>query len=149
MTLRTRALGLALLAALLAPRQALAFEDDFFGLAAGARAVERVVQRGRQGMFTASYLPTRAENARLRLSVLEFRGRGLTPDLLSVSGRTKAWEHLWMSAQLTQPATKGPSASLGLNWETGPVAWSLSAATSRPSSFGLLPGADLAGVWRF
>lgn len=149
MALKTRALGLALMAALLAPRPALAFEDDYFGLAAGARVVERAVKKGRQGMFTADWLAPRADQSRLSLQVLKFRGRGLDADLLSLSGRTRNFHHLWMSARVSQPVAKAAEASLGLNWETGPVQWSLSAATDRPSSFGTLPGADLSGTWRF
>lgn len=149
MALRTKALGLALLAALFAPRPALAFEDDYFGLAAGARAVERAVKKGRQGMFTTDWLPHRADQGRLSLQVLQFRGRGLDADLLSLSGRTKSFHHLWMSARVSQPVARAAEASFGLNWETGPVQWSLSAATDRPSSSGLLPGADLFGTWRF
>lgn len=149
MAKRTRLLGLALLAALLCPRTASALDDDPLGLAAGARAVERAVKRGRQGMFTATFLPHRPEDGRLRLSVLEFGSRGLAPDLVAVSGRYRAFEGLWMSGRLSQGATKGPAASLGLNWETGPLAWSLSAATCRPASNGLVPGGDLSGTWRF
>lgn len=149
MALRTKALGLALLATLLAPCPARAFEDDIFGLAAGARAVERVVKKGRQGMFTTDWLPHRADQSRLSLQVLQFRGRGLDADLLSLSGRTRSFHHLWMSARVSQPVARAAEASFGLNWETGPVQWALSAATARPSSSGLLPGADLAGTWRF
>ena len=54
-----------------------------------------------------------------------------------------------MSASISQPVARAPEASFGLNWETGPVAWSLTAATDRPTSNGLLPGADLSGTWRF
>lgn len=137
------------MAALVAPRPSLAFEDDIFGLAAGARAVERAVKKGRQGMFTADWLAPRADQGRLSLQVLQFRGRGLDADLLALSGRTKSFHHLWMSARVSQPVARAAEASFGLNWETGPVQWSLSAATDRPSSSGLLPGADLSGTWRF
>ena len=149
MTKRARILGAALLAALVCPRPSLALEDDPLGLAAGARAVERAVKKARQGMFTATLLPNNPRDGRLSLSLLEFGTKGLNPDILALAGRYRAHEHLWMNARLAQPATRGPVASLGLNWETGPVLWSLSAATSRPASNGLLPGADLSGTWRF
>lgn len=149
MSARANVLGLALLAAALAPTAASALDDDPLGLAAGARAVERAAKKGRQGMFTAEWLPHQADQSRLSLRVLQFRGRGLEADLLSLSGRTRAYHHLWMSARISQPATRSAEASFGLNWETGPVQWSLTAATDRPSSNGLLPGADLSGTWRF
>lgn len=137
-----RALGLAVLASALAAQPCRALDDDPLGLAAGARAVERAVRQGRQGMFTA-------HNGGLNMSLLQFGGRSLTPDLLTLSGRYQAWEHLWMSARFSQPALRSPSASLGLSLSLGPVTWSLSAATSRPTSNGLAPGADLSGTWRF
>lgn len=146
---RAKVLGLALLAASLVATAASALGDDPLGLAAGARAVERAAKKGRQGMFTADWLPHQADQSRLSLRVLQFRGRGLDADLLALSGRTRAYRHLWMSASVSQPASRAAEASFGLNWETGPVQWSLTAATDRPSSNGLLPGADLSGTWRF
>lgn len=142
MAKRVPVLGLALLALLLVPRPSCALDDDPLGLAAGARAVERAVRKGRQGMFTA-------QGAGLNMSLLQFRSRSLTPDLMTISGRYQAWEHLWMSARLSQPALRAPNASLGLNLALGSVTWSLSAATSRPNSNGFAPGADFSGTWRF
>lgn len=142
MATRIRSLGLALLAVLLASGPSFALDDDPLGLAAGARAVEGAVRKGRQGMLTA-------HNGWLNMSVLQFGGHSLTPDLLTLSGRYQALEHLWMSARLSQPALRAPNASLGLSLALGPVTWSLSAATSRPNSNGFAPGADLSGTWRF
>lgn len=149
MTSRATILGLALLATAFAPTAADAFDDDPLGLAAGVRAVERVVKKGRQGMFTADWLPHQADQGRLSLQVLQFRGRGLDADLLALYGRTRSYCHLWMSARISQPAFRPAEASFGLNWETGPVQWALTAATDRPSASGILPGADLSGTWRF
>jgi hypothetical protein len=149
MSARAKVVGLALLAASSVCSPAWALDDDPLGLAAGARAVERAMKKGRQGMFTADWLPHQADQSRLSLQVLQFRGRGLDADLLSLSGRTRAYHHLWMSARISQPAARAAEASFGLNWETGPVQWSLTAATDRPTSNGLLPGADLSGTWRF
>lgn len=142
MATRVRSPGLALLAVLLVSGPSCALEDDPLGLAAGARAVERAVRKGRQGMFTA-------QGAGLNMSLLQFGSRSLAPDLLTLSGRYQAGERLWMSARLSQPALRAPNASLGLSLALGPVTWSLSAATSRPNSNGFAPGADLSGTWRF
>lgn len=137
-----RTLGLAALAAALGAQPCAALDDDPLRLAAGARAVERAVRKGRQGMLTA-------QNGWLNMSVLQFGGRSLAPDLLTLSGRYQALEHLWMSARFSQPALRAPNATLGLSLSLGPVTWSLSAATSRPNSNGFAPGADLSGTWRF
>lgn len=149
--MRTRAPLFAFVAAaaVLLPQALFAMDGDPLGLIAGARGVESVVRRGRQGMYTASWSAPQADQGLLSLSVLRLHGRGFGTDLLSLSGRTRPFAHLWMSARVSQPATRAPEASLGINWETGPVAWSLTAATDRPSSRGLLPGADLSGTWRF
>lgn len=149
--MRARALPfvLTMAAAVTLPQALFAMDGDPLGLVAGARNVESVVRRGRQGMYTASWRAPQAEQGLLSLSVLQLHGRGFGTDLLSLSGRTRPFAHLWMSASVSQPAARAPEASLGINWETGPVAWSLTAATDRPSSRGLLPGADLSGTWRF
>lgn len=149
MRTRTLFIGLAILAAVLVPQFVFAQDGDPLGLLAGARGVQSAVKRGRQGMYTASWTSPVADRGLLSLSFLRLQGRGLGTDLLSLSGRTRPFAHLWMSARISQPAARDPEATFGLNWETGPVAWSLTAATDRPSSVGLLPGADLSGTWRF
>lgn len=149
MRTRTLVIGLALLGAALVPQAVFAQDGDPLGLLAGARGVQNVVKRGRQGMYTASWATPEADRGLLSLSVLRLHGRGLGTDLFAFTGRTRPFAHLWMSASISQPAARAPEASFGLNWETGPVAWALTAATDRPSSYGLLPGADLSGTWRF
>lgn len=149
MTRRILLLAAALAAAALLPQALFAAESDPLGLLSGARAVEGVVKRARQGVYLSDWQPGRGAEDRLSLSVLRLRGKGLDADLLALSARAQAFRRLWMSWHLRQPSAGSPEAGFGINWDTGPVAWSLTAATDRPSAAGLLPGADLVGTWRF